>query len=163
MRTRTPLHLVPPPPCHQAKVYQRSLKWSRQRWRRIMGNKLICCLNGIPKDQPLWCRHLCGAVLRPPFIFSENFYHEVYPLPQQSRYLLPELVMASRMMLALAPARNRASYSTSINWYLDKCKVFISMAPQLWTRAVNVRLLSTSCNWPCQKSVKVDQNGKELF
>ena len=88
-----------------------------------MENELISCLNGIKKNQPLWCRRLCGAVLISPFIFSENFYHQVYPPPQQSWYLLPELVMASRMMLALAPARNRASYSTLINWYLDKCKV----------------------------------------
>ena len=96
-----------------------------------MENELISCLNGIKKNQPLWCRRLCGAVLISPFIFSENCYHQVHPPPQQSWYLLPELVMASRAMLALAPARNRASYSTLINWYLDKCKVFISMAPQL--------------------------------
>ena len=84
---------------------------------------MISCLNGIPKDQPLWCRRLCGAVLISPFIFSENFYHREYPPPQPPQYLLPELVMASRMMLALAPARNRASYSTLINWYLEECRV----------------------------------------
>ena len=88
-----------------------------------MENRLISCLNGISKNKPLWCRRLCGAVLISPFIFSENFYHQVYPPPQQPRYLLPELVMASKVMLALAPARNRASYSTLINWYLEECKV----------------------------------------
>ena len=43
MRTRTLLHVVPPPPSDQAKVYQRSLKWSRQRWRRIMYSAIISC------------------------------------------------------------------------------------------------------------------------
>ena len=43
MRTRTLLHVVPPPPSDQAKVYQRSLKWSRQRWRRIIYSAIISC------------------------------------------------------------------------------------------------------------------------
>ena len=43
MRMRTLLHVVPPPPSDQAKVYQRSLKWSRQRWRRIMYSAIISC------------------------------------------------------------------------------------------------------------------------
>lgn len=60
---------------------------------------------------------------RPSYSVKTYFYHQVYPPPQQSRYLLPELVMASRMMLALAPARNRASYSTLINWYLEEWRV----------------------------------------
>ena len=107
MRMRTLLHVVPPPPSDQAKVYQRSLEAV------------------ISKNQPLWCHRLYGAVPIPPCISNEYLFHHllVYPPPQQSRYLLPELVMASRVMLALAPARNRASYSTLINWYLEECKV----------------------------------------